>query len=258
MTVPVDHSVRRARSAISLGAAVAIFGAVLLGYDAPASQAAGGFFEALFGIGRAPDAAYDGYGYGSRRHRFSHVPRRIRLAHQARRHDMQARRRVAERRKSMTRHYAAAVGEQKRTVGPAVIEIIGPARNPFVEVIGTAGSGPRPESVARTAAPEPRTASQECPKPCILATASAPSPRVSPLRATPTPDIFADPTLRPGDTIITADGVRILRHGSRFPFKASDFISLAEAGKARLANRSALGEIERALKTPLGRPPADL
>jgi hypothetical protein len=71
-------------------------------------------------------------------------------------------------------------------------------------------------------------------------------------------DIYADPTLRPGDTIITADGIRILRPGSRFPFKASDFISLAQAGKSHLANRSALSEIERSLKTPPGRVPADL
>jgi len=247
MTPPVDPRTRRARSAISLGAAVAIFGAVLLGYDAPASQAAGGFFEALFGIGRA-DPYYDGHTV--RRHRFSHIPRRIRLAH-ARRHDMQARRHIAERRKV---HRYAAVGEQAHTPGPAVIDVIAPTRGAF-ELIGEVGSGPRLASVTHAPAAEARIPAQGCPKPCSIASDPAPAPR---LEATLSPrDIYADPTLRPGDTIITADGIRILRPGSRFPFKASDFISLAQAGKSHLANRSALNEIERSLKTPPGRVPAD-
>jgi hypothetical protein len=252
MTPPVDSRTRRARSAISLGAAVAIFGAVLLGYDAPASQAAGGFFEALFGISR-PDAYYDGHAV--RRHRFSHIPRRIRLAH-ARRHDMQARRHVAERRKL---HRYAAAGEQPHTLGPAVIDVVAPTRGAF-ELIGEVGSGPRLASVTRAPATEARIPAQGCPKPCSIASDPAPAPRLSAVReaSLSARDIYADPTLRPGDTIITADGIRILRPGSRFPFKASDFISLAQAGKSHLANRSALSEIERSLKTPPGRVPADL
>ncbi len=69
---------------------------------------------------------------------------------------------------------------------------------------------------------------------------------------------YADPTLRPGDTVVTPEGVRILRQGSHYPFKETDFLSLAQAGDAPFAKRSALGEIERALKTPPGRSPADL
>lgn len=57
---------------------------------------------------------------------------------------------------------------------------------------------------------------------------------------------------------MTPEGVRILRQGSRYPFKETDFLSLAQAGGSPSAKRSALGEIERALKTPPGRSPADL
>lgn len=252
MSLPVDPSVRRARSAISLGAAVAIFGTVLFGYDAPESQAAGGFLEALFGLGRGYDSGYSAYsGYGAYRARISRAPRRFRLAHHARRHDIQARRHVVERRKAGERRFvASAPGPQKLTLAPAAIEIITPSRSPFVEVIGSAGQ------VAPTArATEPKAQPESCGKSCVAAPVTGLAARVA---SVPTPDLYADPTLRPGDTIVTPQGMRILRRGSRFPFKATDFVSLEEAGRAHLANRSALHEIERAMKTPLGRVPADL
>ena len=49
-----------------------------------------------------------------------------------------------------------------------------------------------------------------------------------------------------------------LRRGSRFPFKASDFVSLAEARNALARFKNTLDEIDRALKTPVGRDPAGL
>jgi hypothetical protein len=247
MSHPVDPSVRRARSAISLGAAVAIFGTVLFGYDAPESQAAGGFLETLFGLGRGAESAYSAYsGYGAYRARISRAPRRFRLAHHARRHDIQARRHVAERRKSGERRLAgSAPGVQKLTLAPAAIEIIGPSRSPFVEVMGA----------ARTPATVSRALPDNCGKSCVVTPVTGLAPRVASVPAT---DFYADPTLRPGDTIVTPQGMRILRRGSRFPFKATDFVSLDEAGRAPLANRSALHELERAMKTPLGRAPADL
>jgi hypothetical protein len=61
-----------------------------------------------------------------------------------------------------------------------------------------------------------------------------------------------DSTLRPGDSVVTAQGIRVLRSGSHYPFKSSDFLSLAETHDAPVAKRSALYAIERALKTPLG------
>lgn len=64
---------------------------------------------------------------------------------------------------------------------------------------------------------------------------------------------LSDSTLRPGDTVVTPQGVRVLRRGSHYPFKSTDFLSLAETRDAPLSNRSALFAIERALKTPRGR-----
>lgn len=64
---------------------------------------------------------------------------------------------------------------------------------------------------------------------------------------------LGDSTLRPGDTVVTPEGVRVLKRGSRYPFKHSDFLSLSETRDVPLSNRSALAAIERALKTPYGR-----
>lgn len=260
MSQPVDQRARRARarSAVSLGAAFAIFGATLLGYDAPASQAAGGFFEALFGMGRVGEGYYD-YSYGPRRHRLGHAPHRFRLAHHWRRHDGQARRRVAERRKVAARQLASAPVQQKNPIGPAVIEIIAPARNPFLPVYGAGAVITK--TIPATQSPEAgsRGVGSGCARPCVVPAIASPSGRPGGLgEGTPANAFYADPTLRPGDTVITAEGVRILRPGSRYPFKASDFASLAEAGAGSLANRNALSEIERAIKTPIGRPPAGL
>jgi hypothetical protein len=246
----LDPSVRRTRSALSLGAAFAIFGSVMLGYDAPESQAAGGFFEALFGFGREADTVHDGY--SAYRARISRAPRRFRLAHHPRRHDIQARRRVAERRKAPAHSLTLAASAQKQTFGPAVIEMIAPSRNPFVQVIGAAGAA---APAARMPATEPAVLPHACGKSCIAAPVSGAAP---PAAAPPLSNPYADPTLRPGDGVVTTDGVRILRRGSRFPFKATDFVSLDDAGGAHLANRSALHEIDRALKTPPGRVPTDL
>jgi len=62
-----------------------------------------------------------------------------------------------------------------------------------------------------------------------------------------------DPTLRPGDTVVTPQGVRVVRSGSHFPFKHADFLSLAETRDVSTEKRGALAAIERVLKTPRGR-----
>lgn len=64
---------------------------------------------------------------------------------------------------------------------------------------------------------------------------------------------LSDLTLRPGDTVVTPAGVRVLRRGSHYPFKGSDFLSLAETRTLPRATRGALVAIDRALKTPYGR-----
>ncbi|MCX7900209.1 MAG: DUF2865 domain-containing protein, partial [Methylocystis sp.] len=64
---------------------------------------------------------------------------------------------------------------------------------------------------------------------------------------------LSDLTLRPGDTIVTPQGMRVVRRGSHYPFKKSDFLSLAETRNISAATRGALAAIEKAMKTPHGR-----
>ncbi len=64
--------------------------------------------------------------------------------------------------------------------------------------------------------------------------------------------VLNDPTLRPGDTVVTAKGVRVFKGGA-YPFKSSDFMSLAETRDLPTAKRGALAAIDRVLQTPRGR-----
>ena len=43
--------------------------------------------------------------------------------------------------------------------------------------------------------------------------------------------IYNDPTLRRGDSIMTAQGLRVFKGAAHFPYRASDFVSLAEASR---------------------------
>lgn len=63
----------------------------------------------------------------------------------------------------------------------------------------------------------------------------------------------SDNTLRPGDSIVTPQGVRVLRRGSQYPFTERDFVSLAETHDVPASNKRALVAIERVLNTPQGR-----
>jgi hypothetical protein len=65
--------------------------------------------------------------------------------------------------------------------------------------------------------------------------------------------LLSDSTLRPGDSVVTPQGVRVVRRGSHYPFKETDFLSLAESSDVPLSKKSALYAIETALKTPQGR-----
>lgn len=62
-----------------------------------------------------------------------------------------------------------------------------------------------------------------------------------------------DFTLRPGDSVVTPKGVRVLKVGSRYPYQPSDFLSLADTHNVPTATRGALSAIEKAMKTPRGR-----
>lgn len=265
MSLRIDEgaSLARARSAISLGAAFALFGFVLLGYDTPASEAAGGLIEAVFGAPRVPTEIY--YGSYAPADRASYAPlHRLRHAKRQRPHDLQARRRVVERRK-IALHLPVAQLEQRR---PAAIEIIAPRRNADLKILASttrmAGAQNWRAACAHGCDDNPQNTRPNCERPCPGASSTradhAPiTNKIEEASAVGTATAFyADPTLRPGDTVVTPQGVRILRHGSHYPYRESDFLSLAEAGDGPLSNRGALNEIDRALKTPLGRNPGSL
>ena len=63
--------------------------------------------------------------------------------------------------------------------------------------------------------------------------------------------ILHDATLREGDSVMTAQGVRVFQGGSACPHKESDFLALADARDIPKAKRGALVAIEKAVKTPV-------
>jgi hypothetical protein len=231
-----------ARSAIALGAACALFGAALLGYDAPVSQAAGGLIDAVFSRSRPAAEIY--YSYVPRYDLFQPPPRRLRLA--KRPHDVQARRRLVERRRFVAHRLPSAVAQRR----PVMAEAVPIGRNPMFRVWS-------PPTIALMRAARRDRPLQGAQRENRLDRTGAAPPAAAHGAAAPAAAFYADPTLRPGDTVVTPEGVRVLRYGSHAPYKETDFVSLAQAG-APLANRSALNEIDRVVKTPLGRAPADL
>jgi len=52
--------------------------------------------------------------------------------------------------------------------------------------------------------------------------------------------------------VVTAQGVRVFKGGA-YPFKSSDFMSLAETRNLPIEKRGALAAIDRVVKTPRGR-----
>jgi hypothetical protein len=65
--------------------------------------------------------------------------------------------------------------------------------------------------------------------------------------------ILHDHTLRPGDSVMTAQGVRVFRGRSARPHKPSEFLSLADARDLSSTKRGALSAIEQATKATHGR-----
>ncbi len=63
--------------------------------------------------------------------------------------------------------------------------------------------------------------------------------------------ILHDATLREGDSVMTAEGVRVFQGGSACPHKESDFLALADARDIPRSKRGALLAIEKAVKTPI-------
>ena len=63
--------------------------------------------------------------------------------------------------------------------------------------------------------------------------------------------ILHDATLREGDSVMTARGVRVFQGGGACPHKESDFLALADARDIPKSKRRALVAIEKAVRTPI-------
>ncbi|WP_439573499.1 DUF2865 domain-containing protein [Phreatobacter sp.] len=61
-----------------------------------------------------------------------------------------------------------------------------------------------------------------------------------------------DHTLRAGDAIVMAAGVRIMRNGARFPYRPRDFVTVASYGRLPADLRRRVVEIETASFSPRG------
>jgi hypothetical protein len=64
--------------------------------------------------------------------------------------------------------------------------------------------------------------------------------------------LLHDTTLRAGDTIVTADGLRVYQGGGGCPHKANDFLALADSRTVKSSQRNSLLAIENALKARVG------
>ena len=60
--------------------------------------------------------------------------------------------------------------------------------------------------------------------------------------------LLQDFTLRKGDGVMTPKGIKVFRGAQHWPYKRNDFLSLAETRDVTVADKGALGAIERAAK----------
>jgi hypothetical protein len=60
--------------------------------------------------------------------------------------------------------------------------------------------------------------------------------------------IYNDRTLRRGDSVMTAQGLRVFRGSSHFPYRPSDFVSLTEASKFVLGDKKQLRDVQLAFE----------
>jgi hypothetical protein len=58
--------------------------------------------------------------------------------------------------------------------------------------------------------------------------------------------IYNDRTLQRGDSVMTAQGLRVFKGSSRFPYRASDFVPLAEASRFVMGDKRQLREVQLA------------
>jgi hypothetical protein len=282
---------KRVRLAVTLGAALALLGTAILGLDLPSSLAQGGFLEELFG-GDGGYARYvvaplrynsRGYSYARHVRRQARHQGSYRLARAARykARYAQTRRRVPIKpvAAAVTRTAALATAPiastqySRRSVcvracdgfffpianlsrssdianHQAACGNICPGAETRLYMLPS-GSDKIEDAVAArggeryTALLSRVGGSGDKSKTCSCHSAAG-----APVESNA---FLNDLTLRPGDTVVTPQGMRVVRGGSHYPFKKTDFLSLAETRDMPKATRGALAAIEHAMKTPHGR-----
>ena len=60
--------------------------------------------------------------------------------------------------------------------------------------------------------------------------------------------IYNDRTLRRGDLVMTAQGLRVFKGSSHFPYRAADFVPLSEASNFVMGNKKQLRDIQLAFE----------
>jgi hypothetical protein len=60
--------------------------------------------------------------------------------------------------------------------------------------------------------------------------------------------IYNDRTLRRGDSVMTAQGLRVFKGASHFPYRAADFVALAEASRFVMGDKKQLRDIQLAFE----------
>ncbi len=269
----VDLRLRpHARVAVTLGAAIVVVLGALLAFDMPESLANGGLFEELFGSPHRQRVAeplyYAAREHGwriSRRRHGRHYARHVRYARRhfpvgarqlAAAHPAPPRTVVLGRRSVCVRTCdgyffpAAALNRNSEisshqascdTLCPEAETklFVMPAGSENIDQAAAARGGELyGQLLAKIRASDAKPASCGCH-----------SASDNPINSNA---VLNDPTLRPGDTVVTANGVRVFKGGA-YPFKSSDFMSLAETHDLPIKKRGALAAIDRVLQTPRGR-----
>ncbi|MGA8172108.1 MAG: DUF2865 domain-containing protein [Methylocystis sp.] len=272
-----------ARAAVTSGAAIVLVLGGLLAFDVPESFAEGGFFEALFGGSQrqriveplyyAPEQ--HGWRTGGR-HRNRHLAHRLKHSRHAHRHSpVGAHQQTAAH--FLMVHAAASQPNAPTTLGRRSLCVRTCDGYFFpVAALGHNSQIPSHQATCDTLCPEAETKLFIMPagsenideaaearggelysqlvarikssdaKPASCGCHSAAGNPVN------SEALLNDPTLRAGDTVVTSQGVRVFRGGA-YPFKSSDFMSLAETRNLPMEKRGALAAIDRVIKTPRGR-----
>ncbi|HXY58931.1 MAG TPA: DUF2865 domain-containing protein [Methylocystis sp.] len=267
LSANLGHDRPHAGAAAKIGAPIAMAMLLIAAIGAPPSFAQGGFFEELFGGWSRSYQSFNSGGWGYGRHYGRHARHHSRYFHRARPFAW------ASRTPPRRRHEAAIEPVEPETDGRAVcVRACDGFFFPAVNVPGRHGSQASCSSVCPDAEaklfiiPEGSeniadakaedgqlytqfvaklAAQTEKPKSC--------SCHVIADDATQTKALLNDPTLRPGDSVVTSEGVKVFAGDSSGPHSKGSFLSLAETRDISPSQRGALAAIDRAIKTPVGR-----